>query len=125
MGERKSLRFETQQLDAATDMVETGQADDQSKAIRKFIDEGMRQYGYTANGTEHTQLRWMAKELAKLTSYIGVGWLVFFWAFPVQFRMAGAFILLMALVLTGVYIVLDAKEPAISNRLFGDKEVAK
>lgn len=122
MAEHKSIRLESDQLDAISDMAETGKADNESAALRKLLSEGMRQYGYAVNGNGNTSLKRAAGELARLFTYVGLGWLAFFWAFPVEFRLWGAVVLLMALAMVGAYLALDAYEPAISRRLFGERE---
>lgn len=117
MGKPKSVRFNQQQERALDDMVERGEADSQTEAHRMLVNAGMRQFGYRASGNGDTQLKWLAKEMARLFSYIGVGWILFFWAFPVSFAMPGVAVLFMALSMVGAYMLLDAKEPAISKRL--------
>lgn len=124
MAERKTVRFERDQIHAIEDMVERERADNESAAVKKLLTEGMRQYGYKATGNGDTSLKWAAGELARLLSYVGLGWLAFFWAFPVGFRVLGAVVLVMALAMVGVYLLLDAYEPAISRRLFGKEDPA-
>lgn len=124
MAERKTVRFERDQIHAIEDMVERERADNESAAVKKLLTEGMRQYGYKATGNGDTSLKWAAGELARLLSYVGLGWLAFFWAFPVDFRVLGAVVLVMALAMVGVYLLLDAYEPAISRRLFGKEDPA-
>jgi len=117
MGKPKSVRFNKHQEQALDDMVERGRADSETEAHRMLINAGMRKFGYRAGGNGDTQLKWLAGELARLFSYIGVGWVVFFWAFPVQFAMPGVAVLFMALGMVAAYALLDAKEPAVSKRL--------
>lgn len=124
MAERKTVRFERDQIHAIEDMVERERADNESAAVKKLLTEGMRQYGYKATGNGDTSLKWAAGELARLLTYVGLGWLAFFWAFPVDFRVLGAVVLVMALAMVGVYLLLDAYEPAISRRLFGKEDPA-
>lgn len=124
MAERKTVRFERDQIHAIEDMVERERADNESAAVKKLLTEGMRQYGYKATGNGDTSLKWAAGELARLLTYVGLGWLAFFWAFPVGFRVLGAVVLVMALAMVGVYLLLDAYEPAISRRLFGKEDPA-
>ena len=124
MGDPKTVRFNRAQEQALDDMVDRDRADNQSEAHRMFVNAGMAEYGYSVNGNGDTSLKWAAGELARMLTYVGVGWLAFFWAFPVGFRVWGAVVLLMALAMIGVYLVLDVYEPAISRRLFGKEDPA-
>jgi len=117
MGKTKSVRFNPAQERALEDMIERGKASSETEAHRMLLNAGMQQFGYRVTGNGDTQLKWLAGELARLFSYIGVGWVVFFWAFPVQFAVPGVAVLFMALGMVAAYALLDAKEPAVSKRL--------
>jgi len=124
MGERKSVRITGEQDAAIDDLQDRDKAESESEALRMLITAGMRHYGYRATGNGNTSLKWLSGELARLFAYIGLGWLAFFWAFPVKFRVLGAVVLVMALGMVAVYAVLDQVEPAVSERLFGESDTA-
>jgi len=124
MGEPKTVRFDANQEDALQDLVERGKAPNESEAHRMLINAGMAQYGYSAGQNGNTTLKWMSKELARLFSYVGLGWIAFFWAFPVEFRLIGVTILFMALGMIGAYLALEKYEPRVSHAIFGKGEKA-
>lgn len=124
MGEVKSAQLTRKQLEVIEDMVDAGEADNQSEALRDLLDEGMRTYGYRAGRNGNTTLKWMSKEMGKLFAYAGMAWLAFFWAFPVGFRLPGALVMVAALGMFGVWLLLDRYEPAVTKRLFGTGEKA-
>lgn len=117
MGKPKSVRFNPAQKRALEDMIERGEASSETEAHRMLLNAGMQQFGYRVTGNGDTRLKWLAGEMARLLAYVGVGWIVFFWAFPVQFSVFGVAVLFMALSMVAAYMVLDAKEPKISKRL--------
>jgi len=123
MAESKTAYLDDHHLEAIQDMVERGEAGNESEALRNFINEGMSNYGYRAGRNGNTTLKWMSKEFARLFSYSGMAWIVFFWAFPVQFALPGVMLLFAALSMIASYLALDRYEPAVSHYLFsrGDK----
>ncbi|MFB6198897.1 MAG: hypothetical protein ABEI52_11635 [Halobacteriaceae archaeon] len=124
MGKNTSLRIDTADLEDAADMVARDKADTQSEALKLFIKAGKTQYGYHAGENGETALKRTSKELARLLGYVGVGWLVFFWAYPVGFALPGVMILFSALGMVGVYFILERTEPKVSEALFGRGERA-
>lgn len=113
------MRIDSGDLDDADDMVERGKADTASEALKMFMKAGKVQYGYHAGQNGDTQLKRASKELTRLLSYAGIGWLVFFWAYPVAFTLPGVMLLFSALAMVGVYFILDRAEPKVSKALFG------
>lgn len=124
MGEHRSLRLDKDQRDAIDDMVDRGRADTKTEAAKKFLNVGMQKYGYTPAGDSNTTLRTMAAEFARLFAYVGVAWIAFFWAFPVEFRLVGVLVVVAALGMVGVYVGLGYVEPDLSRRLFSRGEKA-
>ena len=67
MGEVKTARVTNTQSEAIGDMVDRGQADSESEAHRMFLDAGMAEYGYRAEGTTgDTRLKRLTAELARV-----------------------------------------------------------
>ncbi len=117
MGESKGHYFKSEQLQAISDMVAEGRAASEGEAVDLFVNEGMRQYGYRVGGNGDTWLKRLAGELARLFAYLGVGWLAFFALFPVQFRMVGVAIVVLAVAMTALRLVLGQVEPRVTHAL--------
>lgn len=124
MSRPHTVRFNPSQREAIEDLVDKGKAENESQAHRMLVNAGMEAYGFTPRGATDTRLRVMAGELAKLFAYVGIAWIAFFWAFPVQFRLVGAAVVVAALGMVGVYVALGYVEPDLSRRLFSRGERA-
>lgn len=120
MGDRVTIRLENRQIQAAGRMEEAGEADNQSEAIRQFINSGMAEEGY-GNGEPptDTKLQKLTRESARALAYVGIAWLVVAWMFPVEFRIPAAGVLFSAVALAGFERVLEEYEPSVSRRLQG------
>ena len=117
MGKPKSVRFNQQQLDALEELKERGKADSETEAHRMLLNAGMQRYGFTIAGNGDTWLKRLAGELARLFAYLGVAWLAFFALFPIQFRMIGVAIVVLAVAMTAIRLVLGQVEPRVTHAL--------
>ncbi len=118
MGKPYSIRFNPSQEEAIEDLQDRGKAESDSQAHRLLVNAGMQQYGYRVDGAHgNTWLKRLAGELARLFAYLGVGWLAFFALFPVQFRMIGVAIVVLAVAMTALRLVLGQVEPRVTHAL--------
>lgn len=120
MGEQKNAWLERHQLEQIDKMVKDGVADNDSEAVRTALDAGLAELGYlSGNGSARTRLRWAVRELARLFTYLGLGWLAATLLFPVEFRLYAVGWFVVALAFLGADRVLADVEPWVSRRLIG------
>jgi hypothetical protein len=120
MGKRTTIRLETRQIRAAERMEESGDADSQSEALRQLVNAGMEELGYGNGETPHTTtLQRLTRESARALIYVGVGWLLLGWMFPVSYRAPAAAVVVAGAGLLAFERVLEEYEPGVSRRLFG------
>jgi hypothetical protein len=117
MAEHKSIRLETHQIDAIEDMVDRGEADNQSEALRRLLNSGMAQYGYRAGKNGNTTLKTFTHRLMWAFALIGIVWMATTLAAPVALRMPAYAAMSASVGMFGVYRVLEAHEPAVTNKL--------
>jgi hypothetical protein len=120
MGDTVATRLDNQEVEAIEDMIESGMADNQAEALRQVAHTGFVELGYI-NGEkkEETTLQKLARESARALIYVGVGWLLLGWMFPVSFRAPAAAVVVAGAGLLAFERVLEEYEPGVSRRLFG------
>ena len=122
--EKKSVDLEQRQVEALEQMVDYGDADNQSEALRTALDAGAQSLGYR-NGRKHdTTFRQSVRRMADAVGLLGlfiVG--LTFWG-PMEWRILVVVPFLMAAVLYGTDRLLARVEPTVSNRLFRRGEKA-
>lgn len=128
MAQRQRIYLEKQQRDAIDDVLDDGEADNESEAARTLINAGMAKLGYgTTNHHTDTPLKQLAAEFGRAFAWIGIGWLAFTFSAPVEWRLGAVFAFAAAFGCTGLYVVLEKHEPKVSNslkRLIGRGEQA-
>jgi hypothetical protein len=99
------------------EMSESGDADNQSEALRSVVTAGLHQKGYlTANGRK-TPLREASRRLGETFALLGVIWLgVSFWL-PIEMRSLVVAPLAASVACFGIERALRTWEPAVSKRL--------
>lgn len=85
MGDKVTLNLDGEQSEALKDMAQE-EADSVSEAGRMALSAGLSKYGYTVNGQHSSWVAWAFGELAKISAYAGIGWLMATLFFPVELR---------------------------------------
>ena len=119
MAERTSVHLEQHQLDVIEDMAEEGKADNESEALRMFLNAGMREYGYRNGESNQTVLRTVIHEMAKLFFVSGLVLLGVTYFLPVELRLVAVGPIFSGLFLLGVDRALESVEPRVSKKLRG------
>lgn len=118
MGERKSIRLSTQQLDALEEMERQGDADNQSEALRTALNAGLRDMGYRNGEKADTTLRRNIRRMAHTLAMMAVGMLGVVLVYPVEIvRIAVVAPAVMSVTMYAVDQFLEQYEPAVSRRL--------
>jgi len=76
-------------------MIDDGQADSMSEALRQTSRAELARQGYL-NGTHKPRLSGIADEFAKAFAWIGIGWLGVTMVYPVGYRLGAVFAFLAA-----------------------------
>jgi len=120
MGERKSIRLENKQLDAAGEMERQGEADNRSEALRTAINVGFSEMGYL-NGdgreTQDTRLRAVASRFGEAFGLLGLMWVGVSFFMPLEFRMLAIAPFAASAACFGLDRLLESVEPAVSQHL--------
>jgi len=116
MAQTISARADTEHQDALEEYVNDGNADSVSEAVRQTSQAELARQGYL-NGNGNTTLKWVSKEFSRAFAWIGVAWLAFTFALPVQYRLGAIAALSAALACSGLYALLDTHEPHVSQKL--------
>jgi hypothetical protein len=117
MAKQKNTRLEKHQLEAISDMVDRGLADNESEAHRMLLNEGKRAYGYKNGGYSDTALKQACGKLARAFLLIGVVLIGVTYFYPITFRILAVGPILSGLFLLGVESLLESHEPKVSNRI--------
>lgn len=125
MGERKSIRLERKQLDGISAMVEGGDADNDSEALRTALNAGLAELGYRNGERNDTTLRMASRRFADAFSLLGVMWLGMSFWLPIEFRIYAVGPFAASVACLAIDRGLQAHEPRVSRRitaiLRGDK----
>lgn len=117
MGETLSGHVDTDQVEAIQEMVEAGEADNQSEAIRRALRVGLSEMGYHNGVRTDTQLRTVARRFRDAFLLLGVLWVgVSFWL-PIGWRSLAAAPVAAGLACHVIDRGLARREPDVSNRL--------
>jgi hypothetical protein len=84
MGDRKTVRLQSRQLNAAEGMVRDNAADDKSDAIRTALDRGFTDLGYYSSNSELQQILSLTGRVLSLAT---AAWLAATWLMPVSYRL--------------------------------------
>jgi hypothetical protein len=117
MAQQKNTRLEKHQLDAISDMVDRGVADNESEAHRMLLNAGKREYGYKNGGHADTLLKRGLSKIGVLLALTGIIGLAFTFAYPVPARVPSFSVLIVG---AGMYAgsgVLEEYEPDVSRKL--------
>lgn len=118
MGERKSIRLSTQQLDALDEMTRQGDADNQSEALRTALNAGLRDMGYRNGEKADTTLRRNIRRSGNVLAMMALGLLGVVLVYPVEiFRLAVVAPAIMSVTMYATDMVLERYEPAVSRRI--------
>jgi len=117
--ERINGQVEPEQKEFLDDYVESGKADNRSKALREAIIALQHTEGYRNGVAKDTTLRQTIREFARLFIYAGFAWFAFTVLWSVEIRLAGVFLLALGVVLLGTDRLLAQVEPSVSDRLNG------
>jgi len=119
MAKQKNTRLEKHQLEAISDMVDRGLADNESEAHRMLLNEGKRAYGYKNGSYSDTALKRICGELAKAFALIGIVLVGVTYFYPVSFRILAIGPLVSSGFLFAVESLLESYEPKVSNKIKG------
>jgi len=119
MAEHKTVRLDKEHESALESMVEDGNANDMSGAIRQTSQAELARMGYLNGTTKDTTLRQTVREFARLMIYAGFAWFGFTVLWDVQIRLAGLVLLAVGVVLLGADRMLAQVEPTVTNRIHG------
>lgn len=117
MGERLTGNFDQDHVDGFEAMQEDGTAESYSEAVRIAANRGLNELGYKNGVREETWLQWFVGELAKVLSFLALGWIAATIYFPVEFRFMSVYFLAAALGTFGVERVLQRVEPRITHAM--------
>jgi hypothetical protein len=117
MAKTTSARTDKEHREALERLVEYGDADSPSEALRQTSQAELARRGYLNGTSMDTPLRQTVRELGRFFAYGGILWMLFtvMWSAPV--RLAGAALLALGLVLFGVDQALARVEPGVTDRL--------
>jgi len=119
MAENVTARTDKDHRDALTAMVDSGEADSISEALRQTSQADLARRGYVDGPNGDTALVKTAYELSRALAWVGIAWLVVTALYPVALRVGGVFALVSAFGMWGVAQALQRAEPNITNRIFG------
>jgi len=108
---------EAEQKKFLDDYVESGKAENRSKAMRDAIVALQHKEGYRNGVPKDTPLRQTIREFARFLIYAGFAWFAFTVLWSVEIRLAGVLLLAVGVILLGVDRFLAQVEPNVTNRL--------
>lgn len=119
MAKTIGARADKEHREALERLVEHGDADSQSEALRQTSQAELARRGYL-NGTQlDTPLRQTFREFSRLFVYGGFAWLGISVLWAVQIRLGGVFMLAIGLLMYAIDQSLGTVEPAVTDRLTG------
>jgi len=118
----KSVRLDKHQEDAIGDMTDRGVADNDTEALKQFLNAGMAEYGYEHGHRRSNPLATIAAEFARAFAWIGVGWLALTWLLPIEFRVGAIFALLASLGSLGVKHIAEEYDIGVDKTLVGGEK---
>jgi len=95
MAKNTTARTDQDHREALDAMVDAGEADSKSEALRQTSQSDLARRGYL-NGTHKPRLSGIADEFAKAFAWIGIGWLGVTMLYPVGYRLGAVFAFLAA-----------------------------
>jgi len=116
MAQTVSARADKDHRQALEEYKDDGHADSPSEALRQTSQAELARQGYL-NGNGNTTLKWLTKEFSRAFVWIGVAWLALTSLAPIEYRMGAVFALFAAVGCSGLYVVLDNREPRISEKI--------
>jgi Arc/MetJ-type ribon-helix-helix transcriptional regulator len=117
MAKNTSVQLQEDHLDGLQEMVDAGQADNRSEALRMAMQSGFREYGVVSYTETETRLRETARQLGVGFAMVGAVMLGLVYFGSVELRLLGIVPWIMALACYGVDRGLARVEPRVSLRL--------
>lgn len=117
MAKTIGARTDKEHREALEKIVEHGDADSPSEALRQTSQAELARRGYLNGATMDTSLRQTVREFARIFSYGGIFWFGFTVLWSVEVRLAGVFLLCVGLALFGVDQLLAKVEPKVTDRI--------
>jgi len=119
MGEVLKTRAEREQHQVVEDMIDRGIADSESEALRRLIDAGAREYGYSAASYRDTGLRRVTRRVGWGFAIAALLWFGATLLLPVGYRLPGFGAAFASLAAFAIDRGLGRVEPGLSDRLRG------
>lgn len=119
MADNVTARADKDHRNALERMVERGEADSLSEALRQTSQDGLRERGYLNGGTPMTGLRRGVRMIGYWFVMFAAAWIGLTYFYALEFRVPAVFFVLAGLTCFVVDYGLRHAEPGVSRRIAG------